>query len=294
MDILVTGAGGQLAYDLIPRLDPAGFSVLGLDSTGLDITDREKVLKAVGEARPGFIINCAAYTKVDLAEKERERAFAVNRNGAANLAAAAKEAGAPLIHVSTDFVFDGSKSTPYREDDRANPLCAYGESKLAGEEEVIKALGEHIIIRASWLYGAHGNNFVKTIIRHASERDSLRVVYDQAGGPTWTVDLCGAIIEVLNALKNGGKAYGVYHYSDEGVASWYDFAEEIVEAAKEKTRIRCKKIEPIRSEEYPTPARRPAYSVMDKRKIKETFGVDIPHWRRSLRRMIGGLAWGAE
>lgn len=291
MRILLTGASGQLAKDLYPLLVSAGHSVFGFDSKELDITDGEKVFSEVERISPECIVNSAAYTKVDLAEKERDRAFAVNRDGAANLAEAAKKADALMVHISTDFVFDGGKAAPYREEDRANPLCVYGESKLAGETEIIKRLPEHYIIRTSWLYGSWGPNFVKTILRLAKERDSMRVVYDQAGSPTWTVDLASAIVSVIGANANGDRNYGIYHYSNEGVASWYDFAEEIVEGARHSgLPVKCGTIEPILTLEYPTPARRPAYSVFDKKKIKKTFGIRIPHWRVSLLKLLNELS----
>lgn len=287
MKVLVTGSTGQLAGDLIPLLERSGHSVTGFASGALDITDADKVGFEAARLRPGCIINTAAYTKVDLAEKERERAFAVNRDGARNLARAAASTGAPLIHISTDFVFDGSKGTPYDEEDPTGPLGVYGASKLAGEEEILKVLPEHYIIRTSWLYGARGNNFVKTILRLAAERDAIRVVYDQAGTPTWTGDLAAFIVTVVDAIEAGTLDYGIYNYSNEGVASWYDFAEAVVEESRRLgATLKCRAIEPILTAEYPTPAKRPAYSVLDKQKIKRTFGVRIPHWRASLIKML--------
>lgn len=287
MKVLVTGSAGQLAGDLIPALERGGHSVTGFASGALDITDADKVGFEAARLRPGCIINTAAYTKVDLAEKERERAFAVNRDGARNLARAAASTGAPLIHISTDFVFDGSKGTPYDEEDPTGPLGVYGASKLAGEEEILKVLPEHYIIRTSWLYGARGNNFVKTILRLAAERDAIRVVYDQAGTPTWTGDLAASVVTVIDAIEAGTLDYGIYNYSNEGVASWYDFAEAVVEESRRLgATLKCRAIEPILTAEYPTPAKRPAYSVLDKQKIKRTFGVRIPHWRASLIKML--------
>lgn len=269
--------------------------VTGLSSALLDITDREVVLRRIDEAGPDVIVNCGAYTKVDLAEKERERAYAVNRDGAGNLAEAANNSGSAFIHISTDFVFDGNKSTPYVETDMTNPLSVYGGSKYEGEEEIIKRLTNHVIIRTSWLYGASGNNFVKTILKYAAERDKLRVVYDQTGTPTWTEDLADAIVNIIRALGSGRKDYGVYHYSNEGVASWYDFADLIIEeAGRAGADLKCRTIEPILTAEYPTPAKRPAYSVLDKGKIKKTFGVSIPCWRRSLRKMLDELYGGKD
>lgn len=295
MKILVTGAGGQLGADLVVALKKAGHETVGMTSRELDITDASSVAGAVGNNRPELIVNCAAYTKVDLAEKERERAYAVNRDGAGNLAGAAKDFGAALIHISTDFVFDGVTPAPYSEDSPVNPLSVYGDSKLRGEEEIAKRLKEHFIIRTSWLYGAVGGNFVKTILRLAAEKESLRVVYDQTGTPTWTADLAGAVVRVVERFGDGAKEYGVYHYSDEGVASWYDLAlSAIEEATGLGAKLKCAAVEPILTPEYPTPARRPAYSVLDKKKIRSTFGLAIPHWRSSLKAMLKELYGGKD
>lgn len=294
MKIIITGAKGQLGSDLVPRLNMAGHEVIGFGSKELDITSAEQTLKAVKDLSPECIINCGAYTKVDLAEKEKESAFAVNQTGAANLADAAEAAGAALIHVSTDFVFDGDKATPYSETDKTNPLSIYGASKLAGEEEIIKRTDKHFIVRTSWLYGTGGNNFVKTILRLAAERESLRIVYDQAGSPTWTADLASALLNIVKSVETGEKKYGVYHYSNEGVASWYDFAHMILEETARRADFKCRNLEPILTSEYPTPARRPAYSVFNKSKIKKEFGISIPHWRVSLRGMINELYGGAD
>ncbi len=293
MKILLTGANGQLASDLSPRLAKEGFSVRGLDSKSLDITDKAKVLEEVNRTKPDIIINCGAYTQVDLAEEEREKAFKVNKDGPANLAEAAGDVAAALVHISTDFVFDGLRSTPYGETEKTNPLGVYGQSKLEGEGEVARRLKEHIIVRASWVYGVYGkggHNFVKTILKYAAERDFLNVVYDQVGTPTWTADLADALVKIVNSLEEGRTDYGIYHYSNEGVASWYDFADSILEEARlSGASFRCAAIKPILTSEYPTLARRPAYSVLDKSKIKNTFAITIPHWRASLRNMLKEL-----
>ncbi len=295
MKILLTGSGGQLGSDLKPMLEAAGHDVAAPRSRELDIIDREKAFGAVSRLRPDIIISCAAYTKVDLAEKERAEAEALNRTGPANLARAAAEAGAKLIHISTDFVFDGRKPLPYTEADATNPLGVYGETKLEGEEEIRRSMEGHMIVRTSWLYGAKGQNFVKTIIRLAGEREFVRVVYDQAGTPTWAADLAGALVDMARSIEQGGAQWGLYHYSNEGVASWYDFAVAVVEeAVAAGFSLKCKRVEPILTAEYPTPARRPAYSVLDKAKIKKTFNLKIPHWRVSLRRMIKELYGGGH
>ncbi len=289
--ILVTGAGGQLGADLGPALAALGLGGVYFTSADLDITDRDRVFDLIGREAPSVVINAAAYTKVDLAESEQERAFAVNAAGAANVAAASKAAGAALIHISTDFVFDGEKSRPYKEDDAVNPLSTYGKSKLRGEEEVQAACPRHYIIRTSWLYGAKGHNFVRTILRLAAGRDELRVVSDQVGSPTWTGDLAKAVAALSRATdRSEPPAFGIYHYSDEGVASWYDLAVAALEEARRLgLEFMCREVLPIPTEAYPTPAPRPAYSVLDKTKIKEALGLCIPHWRASLVRMLGEL-----
>ena len=294
LKVLLTGAGGQLGADTA-RAFSGEYALAAFDSRGLDITDREKVFDTVKAEAPGVIINCAAYTKVDKAEEEPERAFAVNRDGARNIAEAAASVNAVLLHISTDFVFDGIKPAPYVEVDPTNPLGVYGESKLRGEWEIIKSFQRHIIIRVSWLYGTGGHNFVKTILKYAAERETLRVVYDQVGGPTWTADLAGALLRVVKAVEENRAPYGVYHYSNEGVASWYDFALSIVEEALVLgAPIKCSTVEPILTHEWPTPARRPPYSVLNKDKIKETFGLKVPHWRTSLKGMLKELYGGRD
>ncbi len=300
MKILVTGSEGQLGRDLAPLLAREGHDVVGADITGpgassLDITDRDKTVSSVVRLRPEVIINCAAYTAVDRAEKEMDAALAVNRDGPANLADAAGEVQALLIHISTDFVFNGSRNLPYDESQAADPLGVYGKTKLLGEQEVAGRLPGHIIVRTSWLYGTHGHNFVKTILKHAGEREVLRVVYDQAGTPTCSSDLAGALAVMVNRCASSPAPYGTYHYSNEGVASWYDFAvRAIVGAGRLGARLRCTRVEPILTGEYPTPAKRPAYSVLDKKKVKETFGVSIPHWQDSLERMLNELYGGGK
>lgn len=290
MKAFVTGAKGQLATDLILLLEAAGFEAAAFSSAELDISDSKAVDDAVRRTRPGVIINTAAYTKVDLAEKEKDRAYAVNAIGAENLAKAAKEAGCAMVHVSTDFVFDGRVPVPYTEEAGTNPLSVYGATKLAGEKAVAAATDAHVIVRTSWLYGANGHNFVKTVLKLASEKETLRIVYDQAGTPTWTVDLASAIVEAVKAIEAGGKPWGLYHYSNEGVASWYDFAVAVCEEARANgAALKCGRVEPILTAEYPLPAVRPAYSVLNKAKMKKTFDIEIPHWRSSLAKMLGEL-----
>lgn len=290
MKVIITGAKGQLGSDLVPLARNAGFEVVPFSSVELDITDKAGVMAKIGEVRPALIINCGAYTKVDLAEKEEAKAFAVNRDGAANLADGAASVKAVLVHVSTDFVFDGMRPHPYAESDATNPLGVYGASKLAGEAEIQKRLESHVIVRTSWLYGVNGGNFVKTMLRLASEREGLRVVYDQAGSPTWSADLASALVAIARDIKAGNSHWGLYHYSNEGVASWYDLAvAAIAEGRRLGLPIKCNHVEPILTAEYPTPAKRPPYSVFDKALIKKTFGMSIPNWRVSLSEMMNKL-----
>ncbi len=309
--ILITGAAGQLGCDVAASLKRAGIDPVCRSRGDLDIADKEALFSVIKETAPAVIINAAAYTKVDLAEKEEKKAFAVNSDGARNLAAASEAAGAILIHISTDFVFDGVKSSPYKESEKTNPIGVYGKSKLAGELAVRECCARHIIIRTSWLYGAHGANFVKTILRLASEREVISVVSDQVGSPTWTRDLAEAIRQITTRLTTrdaqapaiktitpsderwGGekKPFGVYHYADEGVASWYDLAVAVVEEARALgAELKCRTVLPIATSGYPTPAARPSYSVLNKEKIKDEFSLTIPHWRDSLREMLAELS----
>lgn len=295
MKVLLTGCGGQLGREVARLLAPGNYDAECLGSAALDITDREKVLAAVARLSPGVIINCAAYTRVDDAEKERDRAFAVNRDGPANLAEAAFQEGARLVHISTDFVFDGEKTTPYEETDPTGPLGVYGASKLAGEEEIARRLKEHVIVRTSWLYGEEGKNFVHTILNLAKEREELRVVNDQTGSPTWTRDLAGALQSILGRISGGADAdvWGIYNYADEGAVSWHGFASAIIEEASALgAPLKCRSVVGIPGSEYPTPARRPAFSVLDTGKIKRTFSISIPPWRASLKRMLSGMDGG--
>lgn len=282
--VLVTGASGQLGYELSRLL---GEKFFGVDVNELDITDAHAVLSSFAGQEIEAIVNCAAYTAVDKAESERKEAFGVNEFGAKNIAALASKMNIPLIHVSTDFVFDGKKSSPYTEDDSVNPLSVYGASKLAGENAVLRECSSAVILRTSWLYSSHGKNFVKTMLHYGRERGHLRVIYDQVGTPTYAADLAAAIVHILpQAHKGFGQ---VFHFSNEGVASWYDFAHAILGIAG----VPCT-IEPIQTHEYPTPATRPQYSVMDKSHVKRTFSVVIPHWRDSLVKCLDILGKEGE
>lgn len=275
--ILVTGANGQLGSELQYLSAQYGqYQFTYTDYMDLDITDAAAVDKYMAEGGYYAVINCAAYTAVDKAESEKEKAYLINETGAANLAAGAKKTGAKFVHISTDFIFDGTNSAPILEDEIPKPLSVYGASKLAGELAVIKANADSIIYRTSWVYSSYGANFVKTILRLCRERESLTVIYDQIGTPTYARDLASMILANLDKVVNE-KISGIYHYSNEGVASWFDFAIAIRDIAYLQT-----KISPIETAQYPTPAVRPKYSVLNKKKIKETLGIEIPYWRTSL------------
>lgn len=287
MRVLITGSDGQLGRALAASA-MREVELVGVDLAQLDITRGDDVRRYVTHTKPALIINAAAYTQVDRAESERERAFAVNADGPAHLAEAARGIGARLIHVSTDYVFDGNHSRPYRTDDAATPASVYGESKLDGERRV-SAIGttQTLIVRTAWLYGAHGQNFVHTMLKLMRERDELRVVADQIGSPTWATTLARAIW----AAAQRHALHGIYHWTDAGVASWYDFAVAIQEEALARGLLaREVPVHPIRTEDYPTPARRPAYGVLDKTRAIADFGVPLLHWRVALRQMLAELA----
>ena len=276
--ILVTGANGQLGSELRtlagnhPQLD-FHFS----DREQLDITNPQAVAEYFRQHTFQVCINCAAYTAVDKAEEEKAQADLINVTGSKNLAMGCSSVGATMIHISTDFVFNGKASQPLAEDDPTDPVNYYGLSKLNGEKAIVEALDQHIIIRTSWLYSSFGSNYVKTMIRLAETRDELNIIADQIGTPTYARDLAEAILQIVGTNKN----FGIYHFSNEGVASWYDFTQAIFEYKDIATLVN-----PIKTEQYPTPARRPHYSVMDKARFKSTFGISIPYWRASLRRCL--------
>ncbi len=281
--VLITGANGQLGFEL-QRTAPDIFAVHAVDAATLDITDAAAVTTMLARLRPDVLINAAAYTAVDRAETEPERAFAVNSEGARYLAEAAKATGCRMLHVSTDFVFDGQNSRPYHPADKPAPLGVYGASKLEGERQVQQVLGtQALILRTAWVYSAHGHNFVKTMLRLMAERDHLAVVADQVGTPTWARNIA-AVLWQAAATEDFN---GIRHYTDAGVASWYDFAVAIQEEALAIGLLqRAIPLRPIRTEDYPTPARRPAYSVLDKTGTWERLALQPQHWRDGLRGML--------
>jgi dTDP-4-dehydrorhamnose reductase len=282
--VLVTGARGQLGSELrvlSAHADSFGFSFI--ERAKLDLSDREEVEHYFENNTFDAIINCAAYTAVDRAESEPESAAEINHRAVEKLAHIAKAKGISLIHISTDYVFDGSNFKPYTENDPTNPQGVYGQTKCDGEEAMLAINPPNsAIIRTSWLYCEFGNNFVKTMLRLGKERNELGVIFDQIGSPTYARDLAGAILEILPQLKCDGT--GLYHYSNEGVCSWYDFAKAIFE----ESGTACD-VKPIETSEYPTPAARPHYSLLNKNKIKTDFGLAIPYWRDSLKACLSRL-----
>lgn len=288
MKILVTGCNGQLGREMYNVLEASLPGItLYTDAQHLDITDGAAVSKFVKDSEITHIVNCAAYTDVDAAEEDKLLCSAVNVNGVKNLANAADQVGAKVIHVSTDYVFDGTAHRPYRESDKVNPISQYGTTKRKGETALLALAPESVIIRTAWLYSPYGKNFVKTMMRLGKEMKEIRVVADQIGTPTYALDLAKAIFRILTSHQ---WVPGIYHFSDEGVASWYDFAKAIHRIAG----ISSVKVTPIPSEDYPTAAARPFYSVLDKSCIRATYGVDTPHWEESLIECINRIKEGEE
>jgi dTDP-4-dehydrorhamnose reductase len=285
MVVLVTGGSGQLGQTIQHiASDYADFQFIIASSQDLDITNQEEVNSFFDSNIIHFCINAAAYTAVDKAETDIDKAEAVNVLGPRNLAQACKKHGVKLIHISTDFVFDGTANKPYLETDKTNPLGVYGVTKLKGEVAVMYNMSDYFIIRTSWVYSQFGNNFMKTMLRLASERDSLNIVSDQIGSPTHAVDLAKTIMEIICHTERSRSAifqpqYGIYHFSNEGTTSWYDFATAIF-----KVNNIAIKVNPIPSAAFPTPAERPKYSVLDKSKIKKAFNIEIKSWQEALKK----------
>lgn len=288
MVILVTGAGGQLGQALThisghyPQV-----SFCFADSNRADITQKQTLTTIFGQVKPDVVINAAAYTAVDKAESEPEKADLINHIGARNLTEVCAEFSAKLIHISTDFVFDGQKKSPYTEQDQPNPQSVYGATKLEGEKAVLSVLPDAVIVRTSWVYSSFGHNFMKTMLRLAQDRDELSVVNDQMGTPTHAVDLAKALLVIAEAIgQDKNIDYGgVYHFSNKGACSWYDFALKIFELQNISIKVNA-----IPTSQFPTPAKRPAYSVLDKSKIREVFGVKPPQWELGLQQAISQLS----
>lgn len=285
MKVLVTGKSGQLAWEVVNSA-PSHVELVCLGRTELDIADAVAVAQAIRLHQPDVVINTAAYTAVDKAENEQAEAYAVNQTGAANLAQACKDKGARLLHVSTDFVFDGSRTTPYQTDDATNPLGVYGASKLAGDKAVQSILPQAVIVRTAWVYSVHGNNFVKTMLRLMAEKPQLDIVYDQVGTPTWAAGLA----RWLWAVVAKPEVSGMFHWTDAGVASWYDFAVAIQQLAIEKGLLeKAIPLRPIPASAYPTPAKRPSFSVIDKTSAEAAASLLTVHWREQLSTMLDEL-----
>lgn len=276
-NILITGANGQLGREMRRLGELSSNNYIFTDVEELDITDSAAVAAFLSENKTDVIVNCAAYTNVDKAEGDEASAMLINATAVKNLAEAAKSIDATLFHISTDYVFGHEGNTPRTEEMPLNPLGVYGRTKLAGEEAIASVGCKALIIRTAWLYSEFGNNFVKTMLRLTAERETLNVVFDQVGTPTYAGDLALTIFSIIEGDIYAGNE-GIYHFSDEGVCSWYDFA---VEIARLSGHGKCR-ILPCHSNEFPSPVMRPPYSVLDKTKIKNRFGIDIPHWRESL------------
>jgi dTDP-4-dehydrorhamnose reductase len=279
MKVVVTGAKGQLGTDLVHALADRGFEVYGYGREELDITNFDQVKQVIAEVHPDVVIHAAAYTKVDLAESEPDQAFLINAYGTRNIAVASEAVGAKLGYISTDYVFDGMANEPYNEFAPTNPLSVYGKSKLAGEQFVRDLHSKFFIVRTSWVYGKHGNNFVKTMLKLAQERDELMVVHDQVGCPTYTVDLANCILELIQTEK-----YGIYHVSNSGHCSWFEFAKAIFEETGKKV-----KINPCTTKDFPRPAPRPSYSVFDHMSIRLNGFSEVRNWKEALQEFIGSI-----
>ena len=281
--ILITGANGQLGNELRNvSKNFYGYDFIFTDIDTLDITSAEATTEFIKKTKPDWIVNCAAYNLVDKAESEPDKAMLINGIAVKNITEVIKGTECKFIHISSDYVYDGLSNVPYNENTKANPLSAYGRSKLAGEKYALLHQGS-MIIRTSWLYSSFGNNFLKTILKHGGEKESLQVVFDQTGTPTYAADLAEAIMNIVAGVIRNQIALnaGIYNYSNEGVCSWYDFAVEIIKEAG----LICK-VNPILTKDYKSIAVRPVYSVMDKNKIKENYSLSIPHWRDSLKKCI--------
>jgi len=285
MKILVTGSTGQLGCEVVRMFNMDGMDVTGIGRKTLDFCQPEQVMEWVSRFKADWVINCAAYTRVDMAEQEPDKAFLINRDATRAVAEGVRSYRGRLLHISSDFIFDGQQSHPYSEEDAPNPLGVYGQSKLEGEEAVLEVLPEALILRTAWVYGAQGNNFVKTILKFASERNEIQVIDDQLGSPTWSNDLANTIGTMINS-----EASGIYNFTNEGVASWYDLANEVVIVARQLGYpVKTGYVRPMPACDYKALATRPAYSVLSKRKIRNVLNFHIPHWRESLREMLTQL-----
>ena len=287
MKVLITGANGQLGRELVRLGQRVDFEVHSFSRQQLDITNKNQIEQIFPRISPSLVINAAAYTQVDRAENESDLAYAVNKNGPAYLARYCDDNHLKLIHISTDYVFDGTKGRPYQESDPIAPLGVYGQSKAQGETAIRSILPNHIIVRTSWLYAVYGNNFVKTILKLATEKTTLRVVADQFGSPTSAADLANAVLTIARKISASEKNYwGTYHYCCKGITTWHALAEKIIELAMPYAALRARHVEAITTAEWPTPAKRPPYSVLDCSRLKSRFGIEPEAWQQSLKHTI--------
>ena len=290
MNILITGGSGQLGRELLQDVQIRGIEVLAPSHQQMDITDIEHVKKFINRHRPSCVVNAAAYTQVDKAEVDESPAFAVNKIGCSNLAQVCAKSQIPLIQVSTDYVFDGQKKEPYLESDPVSPIGIYGQSKAAGETEIRSKLKMHIILRTSWLYGVYGQNFVKTMLKLAATQKNIRVVSDQYGCPTSAADLAKAILAIADRWhQQSAITWGTYHYCGQGTVSWHEFAETIIQLSRQYGKVKATRVVPITTADFPTKARRPAFSVLDCNLIKKNFGISPKPWRKSIESTIQRL-----
>jgi dTDP-4-dehydrorhamnose reductase len=276
MKVLVTGANGQLGYDVIKRLDSEGIQYLGTDRYSLDITNKEKVKRIIDDYNPDVVVHCAAYTAVDKAEDEREQCHSVNVLGTKNIVTACKQTNSKMVYISTDYVFDGERNKSFEVTDKTNPINYYGQTKREGELEVQNQLDKYFIVRISWVFGSRGNNFVKTMLRLGKDRDEITVVADQIGSPTYTYDLAKLLVEMIRTEK-----YGIYHATNEGYCSWYDFACEIFEQAGISVAVK-----PIKTKDYPTKAKRPVNSRLSKKSLSVFRISKLPQWKEALSNFL--------
>lgn len=291
MTLLILGADGQVGSEICRAARKKNQEIIALNRQKLDITDLQKVIDTIIQIKPSVVVNAAAYTLVDKAETESEKAFAVNHQGPKILAEVCVAYDIPLIHLSTDYVFNGKKTSAYNEQDSVDPIGVYAASKWLGEQAVRGGLPKHIILRVSWVFGSVGNNFVKTILRLAKEREELKIVADQHGCPTYAADIADAVLQVIEKIKNATTpvAWGTYHYVGQSATTWFDFAVKIISLAKQNQELKVKHILPITTADYPTLAVRPANSELNCQKIREAFAVKQQEWKIGLEKMIAEM-----
>ncbi len=276
MKVLVTGANGQLGFDVVKRLESEGIEFLGTDRESLDITNEEQVTRVISDYNPDVVVHCAAYTTVDKAEDEKELCYMVNVLGTRYIAKACKDINAKMLYISTDYVFDGEGDQPFEVTDKPNPINYYGQTKYEGELEVQKLVVKYFIVRISWVFGSNGTNFVKTMLKLGKERDEISVVADQVGSPTYTYDLAMLLVDMINTER-----YGIFHATNEGYCSWYEFACEIFRQAGIDV-----KVNPIMTEDYPTKAKRPKNSRLSKIELNRVFHLKLPTWEKSVKNYV--------